>query len=69
MTDTQKDRIRQMKADGFGYIKIARELGLSENTVKSFCRREGLNAVADMEGPPVDSAPPRPPMRSSAWAI
>ena len=55
MTDTQKDRIRQMKADGFGYIKIARELGLSENTVKSFCRREGLNAVADMEGPPVDS--------------
>lgn len=54
MTDTQKDRIRQMKAGGFGYIKIARELGLSENTVKSFCRREGLNAVADMEEPPVD---------------
>ncbi|WP_298030988.1 RNA polymerase subunit sigma-70 [uncultured Dysosmobacter sp.] len=46
MTDTQKDRIRQMKADGVGYIKIARELGLSENTVKSFCRREGLNGKA-----------------------
>lgn len=46
MTDTQKDRIRQMKADGFGYIKIARDLGLSENTVKSFCRREGLNGKA-----------------------
>ncbi len=47
MTDAQKDRIRQMKADGLGYIKIARELGLLENTVKSFCRREGLNAAAD----------------------
>lgn len=54
MTDTQKDRIRQMKADGFGYIKIARELGLPENTVKSFCRREGLNAAADTAGLPVD---------------
>lgn len=47
MTDGQKDRIRQMKADGFGYIKIARELGLSENTVKSFCRRKGLNGTAE----------------------
>lgn len=45
MTDAQKDRIRQMKADGFGYIRIARELGILENTVKSFCRREGLNAA------------------------
>lgn len=53
MTDTQKDRIRQMKADGFGYIKIARELGLPENTVKSFCRREGLNGKVPDRTPPV----------------
>ncbi len=56
MTDTQKDRIRQMKAGGFGYIKIARELGLPENTVKSFCRREGLNGKVPDKGAPVPEA-------------
>lgn len=44
MTDRQKDRIRQMRAAGYGYMKIAQELGISENTVKSFCRRKGLSA-------------------------
>lgn len=47
MTGIQKDRIREMKADGHGYVAIARELGLSENTVKSFCRRNGLNRAAE----------------------
>ncbi len=56
MTDIQKDRIREMRADGYGYVKIARELGLSENTVKSFCRRKGLNgAVADLKALPGDA--------------
>ena len=36
--------IRQMRAAGYGYMKIAQELGISENTVKSFCRRKGLSA-------------------------
>ena len=44
MTDRQKDRIRQMRADGCGYRKIAQKLGISENTVKSFCQRKGLGA-------------------------
>ena len=44
MTDRQKDRIRQMRAAGYGYMKIAQELGISENTVKSFCQRKGLSA-------------------------
>ncbi len=56
MTDRQKERIRQMRADGYGYMKIAQELGISENTVKSFCRRKGLNgaAAADTAAPSVD---------------
>ena len=57
MTDGQKDRIRQMRADGCGYIKIAQELGISENIVKSFCRRKGLNGTAmaaDMAVPSAD---------------
>ena len=36
MTDRQKDMIRQMRAEGYGYIRIAQELGISENKVKSF---------------------------------
>ena len=47
MTDRQEEQVRRMKAGGCGYVKIARELGLSENTVKSFCRRKGLNGAAD----------------------
>lgn len=30
MTDRQKDRIRQMRVDGCGYIKIVQELGIIE---------------------------------------
>ena len=40
-----------MIADDCGYIKIARELRISENTVKSFCRRKRLNGAADMAVP------------------
>lgn len=46
MTDRQEERIRKMKAGGYGYVKIAQELGLPENTVKSFCRRKGINRAA-----------------------
>lgn len=50
MTDRQEEQIRRMKAGGCGYVKIAQELGLPENTVKSFCRRKGLNRAADTAG-------------------
>ena len=65
MTDRQKERIRQMRADGYGYMKIAQELGISENTVKSFCRRKGLNgaAAADTAAPSVMG------IRASARAV
>ena len=54
MTDRQEERIRKMKAGGYGYVRIAQELGLSENTVKSFCRRKGINRVADTAVLPVE---------------
>lgn len=34
MTDIQKDRIREMRAGGCAYIKIAEELGILENIMK-----------------------------------
>lgn len=48
MTDTQKEQILKLRAEGIGYIKIAKEIGISENTVKSFCRRNA-KAAADCE--------------------
>lgn len=39
MTEEQKKQIKDLRGKGEGYKKIAQEIGLSENTVKSFCRR------------------------------
>ena len=39
MTEIEKIRTIKLKANGCGYRKIAAELGLSENTVKSFLKR------------------------------
>ena len=40
MTDNQKSLIDKMRLDGCGYVKIAKAIGVSENTVKSYCRRQ-----------------------------
>lgn len=45
LTDEQKRQIRILRKDGFSYDKIAGLLSLSENTVKSFCRRNGLTGT------------------------
>lgn len=42
MTDAQKIQIGKYRASGLGYKKIAERMGLSENTVKTYCRRHGL---------------------------
>lgn len=39
MTDADKTQIIKLKANGYGYRKIAAELGFSENTIKSFLKR------------------------------
>lgn len=51
MTNEQKEKIIRFRSQGFGYADIGRELGISKNTVKSFCRRNGL-MVSDNK--PVD---------------
>ena len=42
MLPSQKDALRRMRENGKSYGQIAAALGLSENTVKSYCRRTGL---------------------------
>ena len=46
MTDFQKETIRAMRLQGISYVKIGEELGLSDNTVRSYCRRNGLGEKA-----------------------
>ena len=51
MNDTQRQQIRKLRAEGYSYSKVAQALGLSENTVKTFCRRNGLGGVVDAPAP------------------
>ena len=42
MTEEQKQQIHVLRRDGLGYKKIALLMGISVNTVKSFCRNNEL---------------------------
>ena len=48
MTNEQKIKIKQLRLEGMGYTTVAKTLGLSKETVKSFCRRNGLAGRADL---------------------
>ena len=47
MTNEQKSTILRLRAEGKKYVAIADTVGLSINTVKSYCRRQGTTATAD----------------------
>ena len=44
MTETQRKRITKLRQQGFGYAAIASELRMPVGTVKTFCRRNNLQA-------------------------
>lgn len=44
MTESQKAKIIKLRADGNGCRAIASKLGMSVNTVKSFCKRNNINS-------------------------
>lgn len=54
VTEEQKATIQDLHSKGEGYKKIAQELGLSENTIKSFCRRTQV-PKAEPEPVPADA--------------
>lgn len=45
MNDNQKSKIEKMRISGMGYTAIAKSLGISKDTVKSYCRRNSLGGV------------------------
>ena len=50
MTNGEKMLITQQRQRGLGHAEIARKLGLSVNTVKSFCQRNGLKPIFKSTG-------------------
>ena len=55
MTPDEKNRLTALRKAGRSYTEIADTLGISKNTVKTFCRRNGLNP--EVESHPVEVIP------------
>ena len=55
MTKTQKQKIECLRGKGESYAAIADALDISENTVKSHCRRNGLGTNYIKEQPAADA--------------
>ena len=45
VTGEQKEKIIRFRSMGRGYADIGKELGIPKDTVKSFCRRNGLTSA------------------------
>ena len=45
MTDLQKNQITVLRSQGYGYKKIGQLMGLSVNTVKTYCKRNDLGGA------------------------
>ncbi len=63
MTNEEKSRIAKMRRDGVGYKKIAQMLGMSEGTVKSYCRRNGMAGTVSRAPEACSSSIPQKPCR------
>ncbi len=46
MTNEQRQKIKMLRYQGVGYAKIAKAIGLSRDSVRNYCAREGLNGYA-----------------------
>ena len=66
MTVKEKAKIEQLRHSGMGYMKIAQELNLPVNTVKSYCYRNPIGYVSSVTavckhcGKPMESNANRP---------
>ena len=49
MTTAQKQRIEYLRGKGDSYAAIAADLGISENTIKSYCRRNNIGVAIKQE--------------------
>ncbi len=45
MTNEQKEKIIDLRHQGYGYTAIANAVGLKKDNIKAFCRKHGLSGV------------------------
>ena len=45
MTKNEKEQVDRLRREGLGYKKIAQIIGVSDNSVKTYCRRKGKDEV------------------------
>ena len=48
MTPAQKEKIYKLRLQGVGYKAIAKELSLSADAVKAYCKRQHLNGPSEV---------------------
>lgn len=48
MNQDKKARIRELREEGLSYTEIAKRMDISKNTIKSFCRRNGITETKKM---------------------
>lgn len=42
MDELQRQKIRKLRSHGYGYLRISSQLGISPNTIRSFCKKENI---------------------------
>lgn len=45
MTKEDIVQLSELRKQGYGYSRISKVMGISENTIKAYCRRHGLGGV------------------------
>ena len=60
MTSDQKAVVDRLRSQGRGYKYIASEMGISENTVKSYCRRAPLPVASATDSTSIPEKPTAP---------
>ena len=51
MTQEERVRVHELRQNGVSYANIAKDTGLSLNTIKSFCLRNGMTTGKKEAGP------------------
>ena len=42
MNELERQKIRKLRNQGYGYLRISNLLGISPNTIRSFCKKENI---------------------------
>lgn len=59
MTDTEKNKILELRKLGLGYQKIAKEIGMSVNAIRNYCSKADSLSVCKECGKKIKSIPSR----------